>query len=117
MSMTSHRPARKTYQHGSLRRVLLDEGMQLARSGGPNAVLLRRAVKRAGVVPSAAYRYFVNRGELLDAVRSAALSTLAAAIETKLAGLYSAGDPADIARESVGVVTLAYLQFAKAEPG
>ena len=51
-----------------------------AEPGGPDAVVLREATRRAGVVPNAAYRHFASRWELLQAVRSAALSALAVAM-------------------------------------
>jgi len=71
---TTSPPERSTYRHGDLRRALLEAGIQLARAGGPDAVVLREATRRAGVVPNAAYRHFASRWELLQAVRSAALS-------------------------------------------
>lgn len=56
---------RSTYRHGDLRRALLDAGIELARDGGPDAVVLREATRRAGVVPNAAYRHFASRQDLL----------------------------------------------------
>lgn len=56
---------RSTYRHGDLRRALLDAGIELARSGGPDAVVLREATRRAGVAPNAAYRHFASREALL----------------------------------------------------
>ena len=61
---------RRSYRHGDLRRALLDAGVALAREGGPDAVVLREATRRAGVVPNAAYRHFAGRQALLDAVRA-----------------------------------------------
>lgn len=110
-------PKRSTYRHGDLRQALLDAGVELARSGGPEAVVLREATRRAGVVPNAAYRHYASRHELLQAVRSAALSALAVAIEAELAGLPRAGSPADFARASLRAVGTGYLRFAQAEPG
>ena len=78
---------RRTYHHGDLRRALLDAGIALARDGGPDAVVLREATRRAGVVPNAAYRHFASRDALLQAVRAAALSALAVAMEKELARL------------------------------
>src|SRR6202795_1766143 len=78
-------PARSTYRHGDLRRALLEAGIELARDGGPDAVVLREATRRAGVVPNAAYRHFASRHELLQAVSAAPLSALAVAMETELA--------------------------------
>lgn len=110
-------PKRDTYRHGDLRQALLDAGVQLACSGGPEAVVLREATRRAGVVPNAAYRHYASRHELLQAVRSAAMSALAVAIETELAGLPRAGSPADFARANLRAVGTGYLRFAQAEPG
>src|SRR5690242_18462131 len=81
------RPVRSTYRHGDLRRALLEAGIELARSGGPDAVVLREATRRAGVVPNAAYRHFANRDALLQAVRAAALAALANSMEAELARL------------------------------
>ena len=72
---------RKTFRHGDLRNALVTAGRAMARAGGPNAVILREATRQAGVSPNAAYRHFAGQAELLDAVRSACLSRLAAAIE------------------------------------
>jgi AcrR family transcriptional regulator len=110
-------PARSTYRHGDLRRALLDAGIELARDGGPGAVVLREATRRAGVVPNAAYRHFGSRQELLLAVREAALAAAATAMEKELAVLPCDQPPADFARAQVRAVGTAYLRFAQAEPG
>src|SRR5712675_2154648 len=91
-------PARSTYRHGDLRRALLESGIALAQTGGPDAVVLREATRRAGVVPNAAYRHFASRLELLQAVRMAALSRLALSMEAELAKLSRGRRPADFAR-------------------
>src|ERR1700729_4577364 len=78
-------PRRETFRHGNLRRALLEAGMELARDGGPQAVVLREATRRAGVAPNAAYRHFSSHRDLLQAVRAAALSSLALAIEAEIA--------------------------------
>ena len=109
--------ARSTYRHGDLRRVLLEAGIELARSGGPGAVVLREATRRAGVAPNAAYRHFAGRDALLQAVRAAALSAVAGAMEAELATLPADLPPAEFARASVRAVGTGYLRFALAEPG
>src|SRR6202012_6191663 len=78
-------PVRTTFRHGDLRRALLEVGMELARAGGPEAVVLREATRRAGVAPNAAYRPFSSHRDLLQAVRAAALALLSMAIETEMA--------------------------------
>lgn len=115
---TGSPPARSTYRHGDLRRALLEAGIELARSGGPDAVVLREATRRAGVVPNAAYRHFASRQALLQAVRAAALAAVAAAMEAELAALRPASlSPATLARASLRAVGTGYLRFAQTETG
>jgi AcrR family transcriptional regulator len=78
---------RTTYRHGDLSRALVDAGVELARSGGPAAVVLREATRRAGVSPNAAYRHFADRHALLEAVCSECQSGVARAIEDEQAAL------------------------------
>lgn len=108
---------RDTYRHGDLRRALVEAGREMAREGGPQAVVLREATRRVGVAPSAAYRHFEDRRALLDAVCSAAQAALAVAIEKELAELAGDGKPADLARARLRGVGTGYLRFAQAEPG
>jgi AcrR family transcriptional regulator len=108
---------RSTYRHGDLRRALLEAGIALAQIGGPDAVVLREATRRAGVVPNAAYRHFASRLELLRAVRMAALSRLALSMEAELDALSSTLGSAELARASLNAIGLGYLHFALTETG
>jgi AcrR family transcriptional regulator len=118
-------PARTTYRHGDLRRALLQAGLALAREGGPDAVALREATRRAGVVPNAAYRHFASHAELLQAVRAEALAAVARSMEDELAAVpvpgprAKPGGPAAIAhaRARLRAVGRGYLRFAWKEPG
>jgi AcrR family transcriptional regulator len=110
-------PARSTYRHGDLRRALLEAGIALAQAGGPEAIVLREATRRAGVVPNAAYRHFASRMELLQAVRITALSRLALSMEAQLGALSPTLGPAELARASLRAVGLGYLHFALTETG
>ena len=113
-----NRPAvRKTFRHGNLRRALLQAGIALAREGGPNAIVLREATRRAGVAPNAAYRHFSSHSDLLQAVRASALSSLARAIETEIAGVRRSKLPAESARATLRAVGTGYLKFAIGETG
>jgi len=114
---SSKQPTRTTYRHGDLRRALLEAGIALAQTGGPDAVVLREATRRAGVVPNAAYRHFASRLELLQAVRMAALSRLALSMEAELDALSSELGPAELARASLRAIGLGYLHFALTETG
>jgi AcrR family transcriptional regulator len=96
---------------------LVAAGLELARTGGPEAVVLREATRIVGVVPNAAYRHFADRGELLAEVCTAAMRELAdrmAAGVARVRGKY--GDPA-AARRRLRAIGTAYLDFARAEPG
>ena len=110
-------PRRNTYRHGDLQHALIAAGTELARVGGPDAVVLREATRRVGVAPNAAYRHFRDRAALLEAVCAAAQSLLAVAIEQELAAVRTAGDPADVARARLRAVGIGYLRFAQKEPG
>lgn len=109
--------ARSTYRHGDLRRALLEAGLQLAAAGGPDAVVLREATRRAGVAPNAAYRHFANREDLLDAVRAAAVAAVAEAMEAEMVRVPREGTPLAQARARVRAVGAGYLGFARAHTG
>lgn len=108
---------RKTFRHGDLRNALVAAGLEMARAGGPNAVVLREATRQAGVSPNAAYRHFASQAELLDAVRSACLSRVAAAIEDEMRKCRPGRNPQAFARKSLRAVGMGYLGFAMKEPG
>jgi AcrR family transcriptional regulator len=117
MTKKPAQPVRTTFRHGDLRKALLEAGIELARTGGPQAVVLREATRRAGVAPNAAYRHFLSHGDLLKSVRSAALSSLARAIESELAGISRGKRRVELARAKLRAVGAGYLRFALAEPG
>jgi AcrR family transcriptional regulator len=108
---------RRRRPRGAVRNGLVAAGIELARTGGPDAVVLREATRMVGVVPNAAYRHFADRDELLAAVSAAAMRELAdrmAAGVARVRGDY--GDPA-AARGRLNAIGTAYLEFARAEPG
>lgn len=107
---------RKTYRHGDLRQALVKAGTDLARKGGPGAVVLREATRRSGVSAAAAYRHFADRQALLEAVCAAAQSAVARAIETEQARVVPAADPREAALARFRAVGSGYLRFARSEP-
>ena len=107
---------RETYRHGDLRRALVKAGTALARKGGPGAVVLREATRRAGVTAAAAYRHFADHQALLDAVCAAAQGRVAAAIEAEQAKAAPADDAAAAAVARFRAVGSGYVGFARAEP-
>ena len=115
---TGHRPPeRRRRPRGAVREGLVAAGLELARTGGPDAVVLREATRMVGVVPNAAYRHFADRDELLAAVCAAAMAELAGRMAAGVARVRGRrGDPA-AARRRLAAIGTAYLEFAHAEPG
>ena len=70
--------AQRRRPRGAVRDGLVAAGLELARGGGPDALVLREATRMVGVAPNAAYRHFADRDELLAAVSTAAMRELAA---------------------------------------
>jgi len=110
-------PERRRRPRGAVRDGLVAAGLELARAGGPEAVVLREATRMVGVVPNAAYRHFADRDELLAAVCGAAMRELADRMAAGVASVPGAyGDP-DAAGSRLGEIGRAYLDFAREEPG
>ena len=72
--------------------MLIDAALELAEEGGPEAVSVREAARRAGVSPGAPFRHFESRDALMTAVAEEAQRRFRAEIETALAAA-PAGDP------------------------
>src|SRR5258708_508524 len=68
---------RTTYHHGDLRNALIESAVELARTEGPDAVVLREVSRRVGVTAAAAYRHFGTLVDLLEEVKDRALVSLA----------------------------------------
>lgn len=96
------------YHHGDLRAALIDAGLELTRTGGPEALTIREATRRVGVSPNAAYRHFADRETLLQAVATAIQHRMAARMHS------STGRRASDRLRAVG---LGYIKFALDEPG
>jgi len=107
---------RGTYRHGDLPAALLAAGVELARLGGPQAVVLREATRRVGVSPNAAYRHFADHSALLRAVCAVAMGQLAQAMEAAQAVVPDL-PPQDTALARLRAVGAGYLRYARDEPG
>jgi AcrR family transcriptional regulator len=117
-SVTSRVTApRATYRHGDLRPALLLAGIEMARRGGPDAVVLREATRQAGVSPNAAYRHFADRTALLLAVSAAAQGLAADRMEQARAGVPITDDAVLVARNRLRAVGSGYIAFAREDPG
>jgi len=102
---------------GQVRGALIAAGLELARAGGPDAVVLREATRRVGVVPNAAYRHFADRDALLASVGVAAMGELARRMRDRVATVPEHEDPRQTAIARLGALGEAYLEFATQETG
>jgi AcrR family transcriptional regulator len=107
----------RPYHHGNLRAALIDAGVELAREGGPEAVVLREVSRRAGVSHNAAYRHFADRDELLRAVCARCMSALARLMEARTAEVAAGPEELDAIRSRLRATGTAYIDFALTEPG
>src|SRR5262249_42348635 len=109
-----HRPS---YHHGDLPNALADAATDMARAGGPDAVVLRAAARAAGVSAAAAYRHFADHDELLAVVRQRALDALELAMRQSLDSVTPSPDPAQESVRRLRALGLAYIAFALNDPG
>jgi AcrR family transcriptional regulator len=108
---------RRRRPRGAVRDGLIAAGLELARTGGPDAVVLREATRKVGVVPNAAYRHFADHDELLAAVCTAAMRELGARMAASVARVRGKRGDAAAAGRRLGAIGSAYLEFAREEPG
>src|SRR4051812_16457307 len=102
--------ARRGYHHGNLREALLEGARQLVAERGPQGFTLTEAARRAGVSPSAPYRHFKDREEVLAELSRRGFTLFGQRLQAAAAG---AADAAE-ALQRMGP---AYLAFAREEPG
>jgi AcrR family transcriptional regulator len=100
-----------------VRTALVEAGVELARSGGPDAVVLREVTRMVGVVPNAAYRHFADRDAFLAAVRDAAVGRLAQRMADGMSRVRARRGTPSGAQLRMRAVGQAYLEFARTEPG
>lgn len=95
----------RSYHHGNLRSVLLQNAEELLRSEGAEALSLRELARRAGVSHGAPRAHFIDRRALLDALAVRGFERL-----TDVVGDALAGDPDFETR--LRLVAHAYVRFA-----
>jgi AcrR family transcriptional regulator len=102
---------------GQVRNALIAAGLELARAGGPDAVVLREATRRVGVVPNTAYRHFADRDALLADVCVAAMDELTGRMQRQVAAVPKRRDAQRAAIARLGALGVAYVDFATQETG
>ena len=115
--MTQESLRRRAYHHGDLANALTNAATELARHGGPEAVVLREAARQVGVSATAAYRHFAGHGDLIHEVKELCQASLAEYMRAEV----DAGTPL-VNRRKEAVRRLralgrGYIRFAVAEPG
>jgi AcrR family transcriptional regulator len=103
----------KPYHHGDLGQALIQAGLEATRLGGPDALRLRDLARAVGVSANAVYRHFEHRDALLDAVAAEILASLAREMRVQEGAQSGYGD----ALQRLRSVGLAYIAFARREPG
>lgn len=106
----------RSYHHGNLREALVAAGVELARTGGPNAVVLRAASREAGVSHNAVYRHFASQEDLLAAVAQRCMTRLSELMIERMERI-TTRDGVSRATERLGAIGRAYIDFARSEPG
>lgn len=96
------------YHHGDLRAALIEAATSLVSAHGSEGFSLRQAASLVGVAPSACYKHFADKSELLAEVARAGFSGLAGSMEHALRGRRGV--------EALESIALAYVEFALEDP-
>jgi AcrR family transcriptional regulator len=113
----SSKMSRPSYHHGDLPNALTGAALELARAGGPDAVVLREAARQIGVSATAAYRHFSSREDLIHAVKDCALGELAERMQQELSRVPGGGDEVARLRARLRALGAGYIGFALDQPG
>jgi len=108
---------RRAYHHGDLANALTNAATELARHGGPEAVVLREAARQVGVSATAAYRHFASHGDLLHEVKERCQASLAEYMRAEVDAGSPLPDPGPEAVRRLRALGRGYIRFAVAEPG
>jgi AcrR family transcriptional regulator len=100
---------KKPYHHGNLRETLVQASLEVIAEQGPDGFTLRDIARRIGVAPSAPYRHFADKEEVLAAVAAECGERLGVAMDAA----------ASMCEEPLGrfrLAGLAYVRFAVENP-
>ncbi len=100
--------AQKSYHHGNLRDVLLQEARVLLREDGVEGLSLRRLAERAGVSRTAPYHHFADKHALLCALAAEGFQALDGLLQNM-------PQPQDLP-QALSLFVHDYLAFAVREP-
>jgi AcrR family transcriptional regulator len=100
---------RRSYHHGNLRPALIEASLTVIAELGVEQFTLRDVARRVGVAPSAVYRHFADKEELLTSVAAECAQRLGKAMDDAAA---ASSDWAERFRNS----GIAYVRFAVEHP-
>ena len=110
-------PTRSTFHHGDLRSALMSATLDLLVAKGVEGFSLREAAATVGVTPSATYKHFSDKGDLLAAIAANGFTELAVRVETAMnAARGKSRTPARKAMAAIEATGLAYVKFATEQP-
>ena len=107
--MSSRRPARTSYHHGSLRDALLDAALELIEQHGTAGLSLRAAARAAGVSAGAPYHHFQDKSALIAQLTEQSFAMLHATLQRT-------EKSAEDADERAFALARAYVRFAVEQP-
>src|SRR5258707_770154 len=84
MSIRVARKRPDAYQHGDLRRALIQAGLKLLGESGVAGLSLRAAAELAGVSHAAPYRHFRAKNELVAAIAEEGLKLLTRSMQAEI---------------------------------
>lgn len=108
---------RRSYHHGDLANALLDAATDMARRGGPEAVVLRAAARKVGVSATAAYRHYAAHSDLMHLVKQRSQAALAARMRAEVEGSPTLPEADREALRRLRALGRGYLRFAWEQPG
>jgi AcrR family transcriptional regulator len=111
MSIRVARKRSDAYQHGDLRRALIQAGLKLLGEHGVAGLSLRAAAELAGVSHAAPYRHFRDKSALVAAIAEEGLKLLTRAMRAELEACSSRDVLARLRAVGHG-----YVSFALAHP-
>lgn len=103
---------RDSYHHGDLAAALKAVAIELIAARGVEGFSLREAAAAVNVSPSAAYKHYASKTELLAAVTEDSFEELNASLQRAMQGVALRGDAAELAVARVQAVGRAYVHFA-----
>jgi AcrR family transcriptional regulator len=99
---------KSSYHHGNLAQALLERAEQVLAASGPEKLSLRALAEHVGVSPSAVYRHFKDKDEILSALAAEGFAEMRDSFRA-----FSDLSPED----RLGKIGEAYVSFALKNPG